>query len=89
MRALADGRIFGAKEALEAKLVDRIGYPHEALKRLKEMLGKGPYEVLRYEVEGSFMDLLRARLDLEPPKSVLAPLFIPPRAMYLYAPGFF
>jgi protease-4 len=37
VRGLADGRVFTAKEALEEGLIDRVGYPAEAIAWAKEM----------------------------------------------------
>ena len=36
-RARADGRIYSAQQALEASLIDRIGYPEDALERALEL----------------------------------------------------
>jgi len=37
LRELADGRVYTAKQALENKLIDRIGYPDDAIKWAKKV----------------------------------------------------
>ncbi len=39
LRELADGRVFTAKEALEQGLIDKVGYPTDAITWAKEMAG--------------------------------------------------
>jgi protease-4 len=45
---LADGRVFTAKEALSTGLIDRIGYPSEAVAWAKEMAGVERARVVIY-----------------------------------------
>jgi protease-4 len=45
---LADGRVFTAKEALSKGLIDRIGYPSEAVKWAKQMAGIEKARVVIY-----------------------------------------
>ncbi|MBU1429828.1 signal peptide peptidase SppA [Myxococcota bacterium] len=86
LRPLADGRVFTAQEALKAKLIDKIGYPQEALTRLKEILREDKLGVVRYQREGGLMDLLRVRSQAPEGQALLESLFATPRAMYLFAP---
>jgi protease-4 len=51
---LADGRIFTADQALESKLVDRIGYMDDALDRLKSMLGVASPKIITYARPGTY-----------------------------------
>jgi protease IV len=85
VRALADGRVFTAKQALEAKLVDGNGYWNDAVKKTAELVGTKTLKVYRYEQRASFLDLLRMsagkRLNL---KEILEPK--PPSLMYLWSP---
>lgn len=87
LRPLADGRVFTAQAALEAKLIDKIGYPNEALKRLKEITREEKLKVVRYEREPSLMDLLQAHAARPNGAAALENLFAAPRAMYLFAPS--
>lgn len=84
-RPLADGRVITAQTALDAKLVDRIGYPDEALDRLRAMAGEDAYGVVRYRIAPGLGALLGVRA--EAPRSMVGELLVAPRPMYLYAPG--
>lgn len=87
VKALADGRIFTARAALEAKLIDGIGHRERALERTKQLSGAGPFDVVRYEAQPSFFDLLRARAAAPAnPVMELADALATPRALALYAP---
>ena len=48
VRALADGRVFVASDAVEKGLVDAVGYPDEALEILDKLAG-GKVHVIEYE----------------------------------------
>ncbi len=85
VRALADGRILTAKQAMEAQLVDGVGYWDDAVEKTAELVGVKTVKVFKYEQRRSLWDLLRAsagsRLSLTEllePKS--------PRLMYLWKP---
>ena len=58
VRQLADGGIFGAKEAVEVKLIDGIGYLDEAIDLIKSMAGIENARVVRYRKPFSFADVL-------------------------------
>ena len=84
---LADGRIFTADQALEAGLVDAIGYRDDAMTALRKLVDAGPYTVVRYAEQPSLIDLLRVHLSTPSPKALVwGHLFDAPRAMYLFAP---
>ncbi|MBT8489877.1 MAG: S49 family peptidase, partial [Deltaproteobacteria bacterium] len=51
---LADGRIFTADEALDAGLIDRIGYLDDALDVMKKSLGIPGATVITYGRPGTF-----------------------------------
>ena len=57
---LADGRIFGAEEALRHKLIDGIGYAEDAQLKIAELLGaeEGGVKIFRYGEQVTLMDLL-------------------------------
>jgi protease-4 len=54
VEALADGRPYTASSALEAGLVDSIGYPEDVIKALKEKLGLKEARVVAYHRPGSY-----------------------------------
>jgi protease-4 len=51
---LADGRIFTADQALEAKLIDRVGYLDEAVEEMKTSLDLKEVKVITYYRPGSY-----------------------------------
>ncbi len=63
--AVADGRILTAGDALEARLIDSIGYENDAIAALSEMAGVANPKVVQYRREFSFgmfmTSLVRAR----------------------------
>ncbi|MHC4386015.1 MAG: signal peptide peptidase SppA [Planctomycetota bacterium] len=48
LKQLADGRVFTAPQAKEEGLIDRIGYPQDAVKWAKEMAGVEKAQVVMY-----------------------------------------
>jgi len=66
VRALADGRVFTASQALELGLVDEIGYWEHAVARTAELLAVRDVKVYRYEPEFSLASLIRSRLAWDP-----------------------
>jgi protease-4 len=57
IRILADGSIFGAKEALEEKLIDEIGYLDEAIDLAKSLAGIDKAQVVQYRKPFSISDV--------------------------------
>ncbi|MEW4530564.1 signal peptide peptidase SppA [Maioricimonas sp. JC845] len=57
---LATGQIYTADQALEAGLVDEIGYQEDAIAVLKEKLGLSEVRVVRYSYPATLVDLLTA-----------------------------
>ena len=51
---LADGRIFTADQALEAKLIDRVGYLDDAVKITKQSLGIEKASIITYYRPGTY-----------------------------------
>lgn len=68
VRKLADGRIYTAQQALDAKLVDAIGYREDALARAATRGGTTSPTLVRYTRPPTFADLLAgaARAPGEP-----------------------
>ncbi len=89
-KKLADGRIYTANQALELKLIDKIGYREEALERLKELSGGGDFAVYQYQQQVSFFEAFGAQISHTLPTSShydqLNRLFPSQQAFYLYAP---
>lgn len=54
LEKLADGRVYTAGQALEAKLVDRVGYLEDAIDELKKAVGLKEARVVRYYRPGSY-----------------------------------
>ncbi len=61
IRKLADGGIFGAKEAKEEKLIDQVGYLDEAIELAKSLAGIGKAKVIQYRKPFSVADLFSYR----------------------------
>ena len=57
----SDGSIFAADRALEAKLIDKIGYLDDAIERVKTLAGIENAQVVEYRRPFSFMGLLNAK----------------------------
>jgi protease-4 len=55
VRELADGRVFTAKEALEAGLIDRLGYPDEGISWAKKLAGVKKARVVMYHRPSGYM----------------------------------
>jgi protease-4 len=86
VRQLADGGIFGAKEAVEQKLIDDIGYLDEAIELVKSMAGIKNARVVEYRKPFSFADILSIKKPnlLKLDQSILYELGIP-QIMYLWS----
>ena len=64
VRALADGRIFSAEDALKNKLVDCIGHETDAMLELKKLAG-GNIRVYEYTEKANLLDVFSNSLILE------------------------
>ena len=61
VRRLADGGIFGAQEAVEEKLIDKIGYLDDAIERVKSLAGIDKAQVVEYRKPFSLTSFLGYR----------------------------
>lgn len=61
----ADGRILTAKDALDAKLIDAIGYEEDAYKAICEMAGADEVRIYRYKEGNDLGSLLRSSFLFE------------------------
>jgi len=57
VRALADGRIYTARQALDGGLIDAIGYEEELLDLMREVSGASTVEVVRHKLPSKIWDL--------------------------------
>jgi protease-4 len=57
VRPLADGRVFVAKDALDNKLIDGIGYMSDAKKKVQDLLKVDDLYIIRYSEQMSWRDL--------------------------------
>ena len=65
IRPYADGRILTAKDALDAKLIDAIGYEEDAYDALCEMAGADDIRVYRYKESKDLGSLLKSSFIFE------------------------
>jgi len=86
VRQLADGGIFGAKEAVDEKLIDGIGYLDEAVEIVKSLAGIQNARVVEYRKPFSFSDLLSYKKPnlLKIDRAMLYELSTP-QIMYLWS----
>ncbi len=84
LKPLADGRIFTAKDALDNRLADTIGYWDDAVARMAELLNTASIKIVRYQYRPSLSEIL-ANLAAPIPdiRSMAAE---PPRLLYLWQP---
>ena len=61
IRKLADGGIFGAKEAKEEKLIDQVGYLDDAIELAKSEANIDKAQVIQYRKPFSFIDFFSYR----------------------------
>jgi protease-4 len=83
LRALADGRVFSGRKALEYKLIDRIGTREEAVIDMKDEIGNQSLQVKElYEEKQGFLSKLFSGM------TSLKSRYIPDGGYYyLYKPG--
>jgi protease-4 len=84
LKPLADGRIFTARQALELRLIDEIGYWEDVLLKTRVLLGEENVKFVRYERSDSFFDLM-ARVQNPVSVSRLMDAQMP-RFLYLWRP---
>ena len=85
VKHLADGSIYGAREALEEKLIDEIGYLDEAIEMVKSLAGIEEAQVVEYRKPFSLAGFLRSRSKsiLEIDRTTLYELGTP-QVLYLW-----
>jgi len=82
-RALLDGRVLTANQALDSNLIDGIGYWHDAVEQLKVLLDVEDLYIVRYAQPMGFFDtLFAAKSPRLPDVNTLES----PRFLYLWKP---
>jgi len=71
VRKLADGRIYNSDQALEAKLIDAIGYLDDTLERMSKELGMTDPKVITYHRPGEYKSNLYSSLPNSPTINLL------------------
>jgi len=66
VRKLADGRVYTAKAAQEAGLIDGIGYMEDAIDKAKSLSGLTKARVVRYKKRWRLLEFLRRGAQKEP-----------------------
>ncbi|MEA2068056.1 MAG: signal peptide peptidase SppA [Verrucomicrobiota bacterium] len=82
-RELLDGRVFSASQAIEANMIDGVGYLQDAIDKLVAMLGVEDIYIVRYYEQRGFFDTLMAS------KTPVVPGFSAvqsPKFLYLWKP---
>jgi protease-4 len=88
---LADGRVYTARQALDEKLVDRIGYLDDTLEEIKKDLGLDELKVVTYHRPGEYKSNVYSSLS-GPPTINLINLDLglsfteAPQFLYMWAP---
>ncbi|MHC4624609.1 MAG: signal peptide peptidase SppA [Planctomycetota bacterium] len=82
---LADGSIYGAQEALEQSLIDKIGYLDEAIEEAKMLAGIDEAQVVEYRKPFSLASFLRSQSEgnIRIDKKTLYELSVP-QVLYLW-----
>ena len=85
VKRLGDGSIYGAQEALDEKLIDKIGYLDEAIEQVKSLAGIEEARVVEYRKPFSLAGLLssRSRNILKIDRATLYELSTP-QVLYLW-----
>lgn len=95
---LADGRIYSATQAIENKLIDRIGYISDAIDEAKKLAGIKNARVVTYHRERDYRSNIYSMLAVPQPRAEQVNLINVdlgrwlastnhPQFMYLWAPG--
>jgi protease-4 len=71
VRKLADGRVYNSDQALDAKLIDAIGYLDDTLERMNKELGMKDPKVITYHRPGEYKSNLYSSLPNSPTINLL------------------
>jgi protease IV len=85
-RNIADGRVFTAKQALNLKLVDKIGYLEAALEEAKKRAGDNNAQVIEYVSQPTIMDIFQAKAGVQVQVGPKELTIQGPRYLYMWKP---
>jgi len=82
---LADGSIYGAEEAVQEKLIDKVGYFDDAVELVKSLAGLEKAQVVQYRRPFSFVRFLtyQSRSSFKLDRNMLYELSTP-QVLYLW-----
>lgn len=88
---VSDGRLLSAPQALQAGLIDRIGYLDETIEKLEDQLGIETAKVVRYRRPDEYAETVYSRGNTSPPQVNLLHLGlgerrVSPQFLYLWMP---
>jgi protease-4 len=88
---LADGRVYTAQQALDEKLIDRIGYLDDTLKEIQNDLGLDKLKVVTYHRPGEYKSNVYSSLSGPPTINLInldlgLSLMETPQFLYMWAP---
>lgn len=92
VQTVADGRVFTARQALDAKLIDHIAYLDETVEIIKKDLGVPNFKVVSYHRPGGYKTNLYSSLSQNPVVNLVnidldfLPQTTAPYFMYLWMP---
>ncbi len=93
LKTLADGRVFTGQQAMEAGLVDRVGYPSDAVEWAKQAAGIQTAKVVMYDRSYGYRSNLYSTAPAIPAGSSLINVELPhwlkaegPQFLYLWMP---
>ncbi len=66
LKPLADGRIVTAKQALDNKLIDQVGYWEDVRKKTAELLNESDIKIIEYERPTGLLGMLGANTPIKP-----------------------
>jgi protease-4 len=84
VRELADGSIYGAQEALDEKLIDKIGYLDEAIETVSSLANIEEPHVVEYRRPFSLANLLSSRSETIKLDRAALYEFTTPQILYLW-----
>ncbi|MBI3786488.1 MAG: signal peptide peptidase SppA [Deltaproteobacteria bacterium] len=92
LQTISDGRIVTAAQALQAGLVDQIGYADDAIRLLKQRAGIGDARIILYRRPNEYAENIYSRTSVGPPQVNLVnfdlgSLARSPQFMYMWLPG--
>ncbi|MDY6856140.1 MAG: signal peptide peptidase SppA [Thermodesulfobacteriota bacterium] len=70
IRRLADGRVFTTKQAVDAKLIDKVGYLEDAVELVKKEAGIPNAKVIIYHRRSSYRNNIYSKISPLDPKTI-------------------